>query len=236
MLTLGCTLVAGRGAAQGVYPPPTSPDCCKGYYEKVVTCYRQECCDVPCPVVVQKTYYRDVCEPVKTVVMVPQEYCVKQPKTITVQVPCEQIKHVTRYRQVPVKKIDPCTGCCIVTCKTECYTEAIKYVVMQPKCETIWVDVKMCRQVPVEKIEYRTRKVPEVRCETVMTTRRECKMVPYQKTIRVPCPPPHSGAYSVEVPFHGPAAVPPPAGIHTPPPPYGSPMPPAQPYPMSRPF
>jgi hypothetical protein len=215
MLTLGCCLAAGKATAEG-HHGPASPGCCdKGYYERVVTCYRPECCEVQVPVVVKKMCYRDVPEQVKTTVMVPREFVEKRTKVNVIQVPVEKVKYVTKYRQVPVKKVDPCTGCCIITHKTECYTEPCRYVVMQPKYETVCYDVKVCRNVPEERIETRMTRVPEWRSETVYQTRLDCKMVPYQKTIRIPCPPADSPAYRIEVPIQPPQpTLPPPVHHH----------------------
>jgi hypothetical protein len=199
MLTLGCCLLASKIAAE-----ECPSGCCKGYTEKVITCYRQECTECQVPVVVKRLCYREVCEPVKTTVMVPKEFCEKRTKVNVIDVPVQQIKYVTKTRQVPVKMMDPCTGCCIMSCRTECYQVPCPYTVMTQRYETVCYDVKVCRMVPCEKIEMVKRQVPDYRCETIYQTKRNCVMVPYQKTIRVPCPSPESGAYRVEVPLSTP--------------------------------
>jgi len=51
---------------------------------------------------------------------------------------------VTRYRKVPIKLMDPDTGCCIITYKNEPYPAK---VIVQ-KTQTVMVDCKVCIEVP----------------------------------------------------------------------------------------
>jgi hypothetical protein len=97
---------------------------------------------------------------------------------------------------------------------------------MEDRVETVLVDVKMCQAVPEERVQFVKRcvpcRIPEWRTETIYQTKVNCVNVPYQKTIRIPCPPFESGAYTVEVPLR--PSCPPPATQPAP-----RPAPPAHP-------
>lgn len=215
-----CAFVAQRADVRADGPPA---GCCeKGYYEKVVTAYKPVCKEERVPVVVKKLCYRDEMRPTKVTVMVPREFIEKRNKVENFEVPVE--KCIQRCRKVPVKLIDPKTGCSVVVLKDEYYTD--KITVMEPRSRVVCVDVKVCRQVPEERIVMQPCKVPEWREETIYVMRQHTEMIPYQKVLKLPCPP-LGPNYSQEVPLVPGTSVPgtsvprlPPAPV-----PYGTPAP-----------
>jgi hypothetical protein len=235
LLSLGCCLASARAFADEFELDPQPAGVCpcgKGYYEKVVTGYRKQCTEERIPVQVKNLHYRtemrEVCEQVKTTVMVNKEFTVQRPKIVHTKVPSERTKQVTNYRYVPVKLVDPHTGCCVIINKKECFNETVTYTVLEDRYETITINVKVCQPVPEERVHTVKRQVPqripEWRTETIYQTKVNCVMVPYQQTIKVPCPPFESGVYTVEVPLR--PSCPPPATQPAP-----RPAPPAPPAP-----
>jgi hypothetical protein len=162
--------------------------CENGYYEKVVTAYKKVCREEKIPTVVKKPYIRYENKPCPTTVMVKREFIVKRPQEI------QEEQMGTKCRQVPVKLIDPDTGCSIITYKNETYP--CKVIVKK----TIMVDVRVLRDVPEEQMVVRPCPVQDFRDVTVFVTKQVCETVPYQKKIQVPCPPPGPN-YRVVVPI-----------------------------------
>lgn len=162
--------------------------CENGYYEKVVTAYKKVCREEMVPTVVKKAFTRYENRPVQTTVMVCKEFTVKRP----VEVPTEQI--VSKCRRVPVKLVDPDTGCSIISYKNEYFPA--KVIVNKTEIR----DVRVRREVPEERTVMQPTPVREFRDVTVMAPRQVCEVVPYQKKIQIPCPPPGPN-YRVEVPL-----------------------------------
>lgn len=198
VVRMGTFLLAVSALTARAEGPDPSCQCEKGYYEKVVTCYKQVCTVEQCPTVVRKPFYREELKPCVTTVMVPKPVCVKKPQQVVV--PVEKI--VTSCKQVPAKYVDPSTGCVICTFKTEC----CPVKVVQQQCTTILVDVMVTQMCPEQRTVMQPYKVLDYRDETVMVPRQRCEMVPYQTTVRVPCPP--LGPNYREVPV-GPTPAPP---------------------------
>jgi hypothetical protein len=169
--------------------------CENGYYEKVVTAYKKVCHEEKVPQVVRKPYIRYENKPCPQTVMVKKEFVVKRPQTI------QEEQVVTKCRKVPVKLVDPDTGCSIITYKNEYFPAKI----MVPK--TIMVDVRVLRDVPEERMIMAPCPVQDFRDVTVFVSKQVCETVPYQKRIRIPCPPPGPN-YRVEVPVDPRAPMP----------------------------
>jgi hypothetical protein len=171
---------------------PAPCDCDKGYYERMVTCYKTVIREEKCPTVVRQAYTRYETRPVPVTIMVPREVIVKVPQEVQYpeQQPC------MKTRKIPVKLLDPDTGCCIITYKSECYPTTCTVI----KTKIVMVDCKKCIQVPDTKTVMQTFPVRDCRDVTVIVTKQHCEQVPYQKLVRIPCPPPGPN-YRVPVPL-----------------------------------
>ncbi len=220
------------------------PQPCAGpaYIEKTVTAYRPVYKQKTVPTEIRKIVSKVVEEPFKYTEMVaevtPQKrtetYYTQQMKEVpykyTVMVPVvtpekrtinyftcvpEKVtKEVPVCRVVPVKVVDPCSGCCYTVCKRVTEMQTVTCTVMKPVpqtrevtinvcsykaeektgtrqvCETVpqtrEVTVNVCNYKPVERTGTRKRLVCETVKETVDVTQTYCEMESYQTTIRVP--------------------------------------------------
>lgn len=163
-------------------PPP----CCIAYEMRAITCYRPEWKEEKVPVTVEKVKYRKEVDKVKVKVYVAKLFDEKVQTSYYVPVPKVVEQDVATCVTVPIILVDPCSGCCYVSCRPQWATQKVKCTVYDYKVEKRDVSVKACKWVPEDRVVEQVRWVPEVTREQVMTVRRYCVPVAYQATICVP--------------------------------------------------
>lgn len=184
MLLAVPTSAFGQWCAIG---PTCCPLPCITYQWQPVICYKTEWREEKAPCVVQKVSYRQEIVPVKTCVMVPQEYVQPVKYAYCVPVPREVVREVAVCQWVPVVSFDPCSCCCFVSWCPQMTTAQVRSIVCDYRVEERVENVRLCRWVAQETVVNQVRCVPVVTQEQVWTVRRYCVAVPYQTYVCVPC-------------------------------------------------
>jgi hypothetical protein len=165
------------------YCPPV---CCVTYQYQTVTSYRQEWRAEKVPCVVQKVSYRQETTYVPVTVYVPKMFDEKVRTSYYVATPKIVERPVTTCVLVPMVSVDPCTGCCYVTCCPQWVTHAEKCTVYDYQLQTRDDVVKVCRRVPEQRVVEQVCWIPQMTQEQSWTVRYTCVMVPCQTTVCVP--------------------------------------------------
>ncbi len=167
--------------------PPCCPGPCITYEMRPVTCYRTEWRTELVPCVVQKVSYHQEVIPVKTSVLVPQEYEQKVRRSHYVPMPRVVERDVATWVWAPMVAFDPCSCCCVVSWRPQVATTRVRCVEYDYRLEERLETVRMCRWVQQETVVNQVRYTPVVTQEQSWTVRRYCVTVPYQAYVCVPC-------------------------------------------------
>ena len=169
-------------ASQTQSPPSIVP----GYEIRQVVCYRPEWREEKVPCVVHRVDYRKEVTRVKTQVWVPKQFDEKVRIAYYVPVPKEVERDVYTCVMVPMMMVDPCTGCCFVSCYPSWVAQRVRCVEYDYRKEERNENVKVWRCVQQDTVVDQVRWIPVVTEEKSWTVRHYCVMVPHATAYYVP--------------------------------------------------
>jgi hypothetical protein len=165
------------------YCPPTY---CVSYQWQPSVSYRPEWKAEQVPCIVQKVSYRQEITKVNVTNYVPQMFDQKVRTSYYVAIPTVVERPVTTCVMVPIMAVDPCSGCCFVSCCPQWVTSIVKCTAYSYQLQSRDDVVKVCKWVPTPAVIDQVRYIPVVTQEPSWTVRYSCVMVPCQTMICVP--------------------------------------------------
>ena len=132
-MVLRCTVVVGFRCG-GLLSPPARR-LAASRIRRIVTCYRTEVREEKVPVTIEKVSYQKEVLKVKVTVYVPKWFEEKVRTSYYVPIPKIIEREVPVCVMVPVVLVDPCTGCCFVTCREQMAMKKVQTTVCDYRME-----------------------------------------------------------------------------------------------------
>ena len=166
-------------AGYSAYPPGTT------FKKEIVNGEYAHWYQKQVPTVVPRVTYKEEVTKIKTWVNVPR--VVEEQQSVLIYVPVPRLieKEVSTCVMLPIFLTDP-AGKPVISCRPEIKTHKVRYAVQEYKPVTKLTNVKVTKQVPVERIVEHRQQLPVVVYDQQMTAQWQVMMVPYQKVVTVP--------------------------------------------------